>query len=154
MVVAAGGQGHVPDLAGPAERHSQVGDEPAEGVLQPAPVELVGGQGRLGDLTVLHAPGDVLVAGVAEEHAQAELAQLLGLQVVLQAEDVAQIVGLDLDAGLADLVGGLGHRVRLPFEDGDAQVRIGAPELKGQGQPGDAAAEDGHVEALGGVMHS
>ena len=66
---------------------------------------------------------DVAVVAVREEVAQPELFELSAAQMRLEAEPLREVVRADLDARLADLEGGLRHRVRPLLDDERAQVR-------------------------------
>ncbi|GAB3432918.1 hypothetical protein GCM10027569_81960 [Flindersiella endophytica] len=68
--------------------------------------------------------------------------------MVLQPQDVAQVVRLHLDTGLAHLVSGLDHRVLLPLDDDDVEVGQATFQLEGEGEAGDAAAKNGHVNVV------
>jgi hypothetical protein len=52
----------------------------------------------------------------AEEEAEAELADLLGVEVLAQAEHVGEVVRADLDGGFADLERRFAHWMTPPLE--------------------------------------
>ncbi len=121
-----------------------------EGVLEPAPIELVG-RGIVDPTRQPHLdpPSQVLAAGSGEEEAQAHLAQLLALQVRPHPADLAEVVGADLQRRLAHLVGRLGHRPGALLDDRDRGLGPPALELDRQRQPGQATAENRDVEPPG-----
>ena len=88
---------------------------------------------------------DVAVVALGEEVAQAELVELTLDQVRLEAEDLREVVRADLDARLADLVGGFRHRMLLLLGDQDGDVRVLLAQLTGEAEAGEAPAGDDHV---------
>ncbi len=62
--------------------------------------------------------------------------------MVLEAEHGVEVVCGDLDRGLADLVGGLGNRMPVPFEHDDRKVRKSLAQLQRQRQAREASAEN------------
>jgi len=113
-------------------------------VLEDAAVELVA-RHRQGPAGAQFGDAVQVAPAVAEEEAEAELAQLRALQMCTQPEHVLEVVGADLDRGLAHLVAGLGHRVRPAFEHQHVQRGQAQPQLQRQRQAGQAAAHDDDV---------
>ena len=107
-------------------------------VLEAAAVDLPGGRGQQAADAELGAGVDVHAA-VAEEEAEAELADVFLVQVLAQAEHVGEVVRADLDGGLADLERALAHRMPVALDHGDAQRWIPPLQLQGQGEAGQAA---------------
>ncbi len=117
-------------------------------VLEATAVELVRRQLRPERRPVLGALRDVAVVARRQEEAHAHLRQLIPLDVILQPEHAPEVVRADLERRLADLERGLGRRP-LPLL-GHEHRRLGSRslQLQGDGQPGEAAAEDGDVVVI------
>ena len=95
----------------------------AEEVLEAAAVDLPGRcRQRLADPQLGAAVE--FAAALAEEEPETELAQLRAVEVLAQAEDVGEVMGADLDRGLADLERGLAHRVAVALQHRDPDGRI------------------------------
>ncbi len=115
-----------------------------EEVLEHAAVDLVARHGEVAAGADLGDGVDVAPAFRREE-AKAELLQLRGLEVRLQAEHLGEVVGADLDRRLADLVRGDRHRVDAPLEDQDVELGERLLELQRERESGQAAAGDDDV---------
>jgi hypothetical protein len=76
-----------------------------------------------------------VAAAIRIEEAEAELAQLGVLQVVLEAEDLRKVVCANLDRGFADLVRRLGRGVRTALDDPDVESRACLAQMQCAGQP-------------------
>ncbi len=87
----------------------------------------------------------------AEEVPETELPQLGTFQQRCQAQCVRQVVGTDLHGGFADLVRGNRRRQAVALQDDDGQSRGLPRELQRQGQPCQAAADDGHIKICAGI---
>ena len=124
-------------------------DAVAQMVFEATAVELVAGKRCLLDLAVFHPPCDITIVVVREEHPQPELAYLLGLEMVLEAQRVPKVMGLHLNAGLAHFVSGLSDGMGHLFDDGHREVGHGLPQLQCEGEAGDATTKDGHVNGFG-----
>ena len=113
----------------------------AEMVLEDAAVDLPGRRRQ----HLAHAElGDVadVVAAVAEEEAEAELAHVRRVEMRAQAERVREVVRADLDRRFADLVRRNRHRMRAAFDHADREVREAVAQLQCERESGEAAAED------------
>ena len=66
------------------------------------------------------------LAAVAEEEAEAELADVLGVEVLAQAQHVGEVMRADLDRGFAHLERAFAHRMAVALDHGHAQRRIAA----------------------------
>ena len=102
-----------------------LGQFAAQGILQAPAVDLIRRERSFGNLAVFHTLGDILVAIGAKEHTQTKLAQVLCLQMLFQAQDIAQIVGSNLDGRLAHFMGSLWDRMLLLLDDEDLVARDG-----------------------------
>src|SRR5690606_36838872 len=89
-----------------------------------------------------------VVAAIGEEEAEAELADLLPVEMLAQAQHLGEVVRADLDRGFADLERGLRRRMAAPLEDGDRQRRIRLAQLQGESEPGQSTPQDRHVDTL------
>src|SRR5205085_1307770 len=123
-----------------------------EEVLETPPVELVGGHGQTARGAALDALGQLAVVTRGEPEAQAVLVDLLVLEVVLEAEDVAEVVAGDLLGRLANLERGLSHGELVLLGDEDARLRPCLLQLMPERQPGEAAPEDRDVVAVGRLV--
>src|SRR5690606_2746727 len=124
----------------------------AEEVLEAAPVQLPGRSRQQPADAQLGATVELFPA-LAEEEAEAELADLRRVQVLAQAEHVGEVVGADLDRRLADLERGLAHRVPVPLQYRHPDGRVALPQLQGQAKSRKACAEDGDVDTAGRDGH-
>ena len=122
----------VPDSAIAAQEH----------VLQASPIELERRHGRKGRRAELDPRRDVGIAVVGKEIAQPELLELSAAQVRLEAENLLKVVGADLDARLADLEGGLAHRMLPLLDHHHAERRRLQIQLPGERRASQAAADD------------
>jgi hypothetical protein len=125
--------------------HGAVGEE----VLEAAAIELVARDGRVLVGAALDARREVTVVARGEPEAEPALVDLVLLEVVLEAEHPAEVVTGDLLGRLADLEGGLRRGAIALLGDEDARVGTRLLDLQPEGQPGQAAAEDRHVVAVG-----
>src|SRR4051794_35926082 len=100
----------------------------------------------------LDALGDVAVVTRREPPTQTELVELVALEMVLEAEHVAEVVRGDLDRRLADLERGFGRRAVPLLGDEDAGLGAYLLQLQSECQPGEAAAENRDVIAFGGLL--
>jgi hypothetical protein len=143
--VLVGAELHV--LNAPAAERVGAGlaSAPEQLVLEPPAVDLVGERVEVAGRAELNALGDVRVVARRHVEPQAQLALLELLQVVAHADDLAVVIGADLDAGLADLEGRLGRGLGALVGDKHAGLRPLALELDRDRQPRQAAAEDGYV---------
>src|SRR5690606_15150948 len=133
-----------PAVAEPDARRPRAFDEH---VREAAAIDLPGRRRQQLADADLGAAVDVASA-VGKEEAEAELADLLPVEVLAQPQHVGKVVGADLDRGFADLERGLRRRVHAPFKHGDRERGVGLAQLQRQGQAGQAAAEDRDVEAI------
>ena len=74
-----------------------------------------------------------VVAAFGEEEAETELADLLGLQMLAEAEHVGEVVRADLDRRFADLERGFAHRMRAALEHRDVDARDRAASAGSRG---------------------
>src|SRR5690606_10958691 len=119
---------------------------PGQHVLEAAAVDLPGGRGQQPADADLGAAVDVL-APFREEEAEAELPDLLVVEVVAQAEHLGEVPRADLHRGLADLEGGVRCRAVAALEQGDGEGRVGLLELQGERQARQAAPQDRDVRS-------
>ena len=124
----------------------------AEEVLEAAAVELVGVDGQAPRRAALDALGELAVVPGGEPEAQAVLRDLLVLEVLPEAEHVREVLAGDLLGRLAHLEGRLARRPLALLGDEDAGVGALLLELQTEGQPGEAAAEDRDVVAVGRLL--
>ena len=75
------------------------------------------------------------------------------MQVRLEAEHRVEIVGPDLDRGLAHLVGRMRHRMRAALEHHDVDAGKALAQLQRQREPCEPAAHDGDVVRGGARVH-
>ncbi len=87
-------------------------------------------------------------AFVGEEEAETELADLLGLQMLAQAQHVGKIMRADLHRGFTHLERSLAHRVRTALQHGDRKLRIALLQLQGQAQAGQTTTGDDDIATL------
>src|SRR6185503_5569604 len=130
-----------------ARLEALVGEE----VLEAPAVELVARDGRMLVGAAFDPLGEVAVVARGEPEAQPALVDLLVLQVLPQAEVIAEVMAGDLLGGLAHLVRGLARGARRLVGDEDARLGALLLELEPQRQPGEAAAENRYVVAVGRV---
>ncbi len=130
------------------QRRARVAHDLREVVLEAPAIDLPARRGKQHAHAELGAAVELLVA-VAEEEAEAELADVLGLQVLAQAQHVGEVARADLDRRFAHLERAFAHGMALALDQRHAQRRIALPQLQGEREAGEAAAEDGDV----GVVH-
>src|SRR5437764_15177351 len=68
--------------------------------------------------------------------------------MLVEPQDIAQVVGSDLDGGLAHFVGSLRDGMLLLLDDQDAGGGTALFELQSQCQASDPTAQDGHIILL------
>src|SRR5690606_8940868 len=86
-----------------------------------------------------------VLAALAPEEAETELADMRGIEVLAQAKGVGQIVGANLHLGFADLVRGNRQWMRVAFEHHDGEIGEALAQLQGEAEPGEAATEDDDI---------
>src|SRR5690606_38241899 len=94
-----------------------------------------------------------LLATFAEEEAEAELADLLLVQVRAQPKHLREVMRADFHRRLANVERRLAYRVRVALEHGHAERRIALLELDRKAQPGEAATEDDDIAIRLGSVH-
>ena len=82
---------------------------------------------------------------IGEEKAEAELDDLLRIEVLAQAEHVGEVMAGQFDRGFADLERGFGRFAATTFQHGDRQLRMVLAQLQRQRQASEATAEDQYV---------
>ena len=118
-----------------------------ECVFEPAPIELVRGRRREGVRAPLVAARNVRVAVSREEVPEAGLLELLVFEVVPHPDDLGEVVGADLDGGLADLEGGVRRRALALLRDEHRGLGTGPLQLTTQAEAGQPPSEDDDVVA-------
>ena len=130
------------------EVRAGVAGAPRQLVLEATAVELVGGHRRQSHRAPLDPPRDVAVVARREEEAEARLLELVGVHVVLHADDVREVVRAQLDGRLPDLERRLRGGTLSLLGDEDRRLRARLLQLERERQPREPAAEDGDVVAL------
>src|SRR5206468_4221727 len=92
-------------------------------VLEPPAIDLERGDRREIRRADLDPLGEIPIVAVREEVPQAELLEVLGPEMQLEAQPLLKIVGADLDARLAHLERGLRNRMRPLLDDEHPQRR-------------------------------
>ena len=116
-----------------------------EEVLEAPAIELIARDAGEAARPQLVAVPDVAVPAVVEEIADAELRQLLVGHVGVQPQHLAEVVGADLDARFADLVGRFRGRVGALLEHQHLEAGPFLPELPREREAGQPPAEDDDV---------
>ena len=80
------------------------------------------------------------LAAFRKEESEAELADVLGFQMLAQAECLGEIVRADLDRRFTDLVRRGGERMARAFEHADVQLREASAQLQCGAKPGESIA--------------
>ena len=129
---------------------------PGQVILEAPPVKLVGGDWEYRAGPNLVVGGHIAVDGglAPAEQAQAELAKLFPLQILLQTKPVGQVVRGDLDRGFADLVRSLRYRKAPALDHGDVEIGQSPAEMAGEGQACKPPAHNAHVAAFHGISHA
>src|SRR5207342_1474549 len=100
----------------------------AEEILEAAAIQLPGRRRQQLADAELGAAIDI-VASFGEEEAESELADLLGFQVLTEAQHVCEIMPADFHGRFTDLERRLAHGMRAPLDHGDRQAGIALAQL-------------------------
>ena len=120
----------------------------AEKVLEDAAIQLVARRRQVATRAELR---DLIDGGAAlvEEEAEAELSELVTVEMLSQPEHGVEVVRADLDQRLADLVRGGRHRMRTALDHEDLHRCELLTQLDRERKAREAAAENDHV-VIGG----